>query len=160
MGILQRLGGAAAILVASLGPAIAGQGCSASAVDLRGDFGTVRMRTELAITPDEQARGLMYREELPRLGSMLFVNGRERPLSFWMRNTLIPLDMLFIDDTGTVVRIHENAVPLDETPISSGEPALAVLEINGGLSAELGIEEGAVLRSPAMPQDSAAWPCD
>ena len=159
MGILQHLSVACAGIVLA-GTAAAAASCDAGRVDLRGDFGTVRFSTELAITDAEQARGLMFRETLGRMASMLFVNGDERMLSFWMRNTLIPLDMLFIDEAGTVVRVHPEAVPLDETPISSGEPALAVLEINGGLAEDLGIEPGAVIRSPAMPQDTAAWPCD
>ncbi|WP_208454546.1 DUF192 domain-containing protein [Jannaschia marina] len=135
-------------------------GCSADAVDVRGDFGTVRFSVELARTPQEQARGLMFRENLPRMAGMLFVYPRESGnVAFWMRNTLIPLDMIFVDGTGTIVRIHENAVPLDETPIPAGAPTLAVLEINGGLSATLGLDPGDELRSPALPQDTAAWPC-
>ncbi|QFU08411.1 hypothetical protein PARPLA_03010 [Rhodobacteraceae bacterium THAF1] len=98
-------------------------------------------------------------ESMPTMQGMLFVYESEQPASFWMRNTLIPLDMLFMDDSGTITHIHENAVPLDETPIPGGDKVRAVLEINGGLSARLGIEEGTVLRHPALPQDEAAWAC-
>ena len=101
----------------------------------------------------------MHVESMPTMKGMLFVYERSQPASFWMRNTLIPLDMIFMDETGTVTRIHENAVPLDETPIPGGDSVRAVLEINGGLSSRLGIDEGTVLRHPAMPQDAAAWPC-
>jgi uncharacterized membrane protein (UPF0127 family) len=129
-------------------------------VDIRGDWGSARFRVELAITPQEQARGLMFREELGRMQGMLFVYDRQQPLAFWMRNTLIPLDMIFVDETGTVINVHAEAVPLDETPIRSEAPGLAVLEINGGMADTLGIGPGDVLRSPAMPQDRAAWACD
>lgn len=172
MGIFQRLifqrlisGFALALCITGAGPAIAqartpAQVCAPEVVDIRGDFGSVRFTVELALTPQEQARGLMFREKLPRMGGMLFVYPREANVSFWMRNTLIPLDMIFVDDTGTIVRVHAEAVPLDETPIPAGAPTLAVLEINGGLAATLGIDEGDTLRSVALPQDKAAWPCE
>ncbi|TFL17077.1 DUF192 domain-containing protein [Jannaschia formosa] len=149
---------AALAVLALAGPAAAS--CDPGHVDLRGDFGTVRFRVELALTPQEQARGLMHREEMARMAGMLFVYDRQQPLSFWMRNTLIPLDMIFLDETGTVINIHPDAVPLDETPIRSEAPGLAVLEINGGMAETLGLGPGDELRSPAMPQDLAAWPCD
>ncbi|PWJ19208.1 DUF192 domain-containing protein [Jannaschia seohaensis] len=157
MGILHRVI-AAALAVAISGPALAA--CDPGRVDLRGDFGTVRFRVELALTPEEQARGLMFREEMARMAGMLFVYPRQQRLAFWMRNTLIPLDMIFLDETGTVINVHAEAVPLDETPILSEAPGLAVLEINGGMAATLGIGPGDELRSPAMPQDRAAWPCE
>ncbi|MEM7471144.1 MAG: DUF192 domain-containing protein [Pseudomonadota bacterium] len=134
--------------------------CSADHVDLRGDWGKVRFKVEVADDPQERSQGLMHRETMPRMSGMLFIYQRPEPLAFWMRNTLIPLDMLFIDGTGTVVHIHENAIPLDETPISGGpEPLLSVLEINGGMSARLGLTIGSQLRHPELPQDQAAWPC-
>lgn len=168
MGIFRGLTGLlaaaiAAVTLAGAGPAAAqsaGPACTLDAVDLRGDFGTVRFRAEIARTPAEQARGLMFRETLPRMAGMLFVYPREQNVAFWMRNTLIPLDMIFVDGAGRVVRVHENAVPLDETPIPGGAPTLAVLEINGGLAATIGIDAGDELRSPAMPQTDAAWPCN
>ncbi len=88
---------------------------------------------------------------------MLFVYDRERPVSFWMKNTLIPLDMIFADAEGRVVAIHENAIPHDETPIPSGAPSQYVLEINGGLASTLGIEVGSEMQHPAI--EAAAWPC-
>lgn len=134
--------------------------CAPDRVDLRGDWGQVRFSVEVADTGPERSRGLMFRESMPRSSGMLFVYQRPEPLAFWMRNTLISLDLLFLDDTGTVVTIHENAVPLDETPLSGGpDPLLAVLEINGGLAAQLGITVGSQLRHPQLPQQQAAWPC-
>ena len=164
MGILPEIarGAVAALFAVVLLPAgtVLAQGtCDEGRVDLRGDFGTVRFGVELARTPEEQARGLMHRESMPAMAGMLFVYPRESDVSFWMRNTLIPLDMVFVDAAGVVVGVHENAVPLDETPIPSGAPTLAVLEINGGMARRLGIDPGDEMRSPVLPQDEAAWPC-
>ena len=101
----------------------------------------------------------MHREKLATSAGMLFVYDRPQRVSFWMRNTLIPLDMIFLDRDGRVKRIHENAVPLDETGIEGGTGIQYVLEINGGLAGRLGITEGSELRHPAI-QPSPAWPCD
>ncbi len=144
------------ILVLMAGAAHAS--CDAARVDLRGDWGQARFSVEVADTPASRSQGLMNRETLPRSAGMLFVYERPQPVSFWMRNTLIPLDMIFMDETGTVQRIHENAIPLDETGIPGGENIQFVLEINGGLAGRLGIEEGSVLRHPAIG-DNAAWSC-
>ena len=97
---------------------------------------------ELALTPEEQAKGLMYRTTLADNAGMLFYFGAEAPRSFWMRNTLIPLDIIFVKLDGTIHHIHENAIPKDETPIPSLGDVGAVFEINGGLSKKLGIKPG------------------
>ena len=91
---------------------------------------------------------------------MLFVYDAPQRVSFWMQNTLIPLDMIFMDETGTVTRIHENAVPLDRTSIPGGDAVQFVLEINGGMSDTLGIDEGSEMRHPAVDPDLAAWPAN
>ena len=132
--------------------------CSATSLDIRGDFGQVRFNIELADDPAERAEGLMFRDSLPQSAGMLFVYERTQPLSFWMKNTEIPLDMIFIDAAGVVQHIHANAVPHDLTPIRGGE-GLAVLEINGGLAARLGLRAGAEVRHPAFDADIANWPC-
>jgi len=90
---------------------------------------------------------------------MLFIYNRPTSLSFWMRNTLIELDMLFVDATGVIRNIHERAIPLDETPIFGGDGLTHVLEINGGLARTLGIKVGDQLRHPSFEQSTAAWPC-
>ena len=95
---------------------------------------------------------------MARSAGMLFVYDSPQRVAFWMRNTLIPLDMIFIDATGTVARIHENAVPLDETAIPGGDAIQYVLEINAGLSSRLGIDAGTVLRHPAFGEN-AVWGC-
>ena len=120
----------------------------------------MRFRVVVADTPQERAQGLMHVPEMPRMSGMLFVYERPQAVSFWMENTLIPLDMLFIDARGHVVHIHENAIPLDRTPIRGGDEILAVLEINGGMSEMLNLQVGAVIRHPQMPQQGALWPCE
>ena len=97
---------------------------------------------ELVDTPQSRAQGLMNRKELAPDAGMLFDFFADREVSFWMRNTLIPLDMLFITSTGEISNIHANAVPHDETGIPSDGPVQFVLEIPGGRSAELGIKAG------------------
>lgn len=148
---------ALAIWLATFGGAWAE--CAQDRVDLRGDFGQVRFTVEVADTPQERSLGLMHRESMPRSAGMLFVYERPQRVSFWMRNTLIPLDMIFLDETGTVQRVHANAVPLDETGIPGGDAIQFVLEINGGLTGRLGISEGAELRHPAIGDD-AVWSCN
>ena len=134
-------------------------GCSENRVDLRGAWGTASFSVEVADDVAERAQGLMHRESLPQSAGMLFAYDRSQYVAFWMRNTLIPLDMIFMDDTGRVTRVHENAVPLDETGIEGGDDIKFVLEINGGLSRQLGIAEGSELRHPVVGA-SAAWACD
>lgn len=146
------------VLVA-LFPGVAAADCRPGRVELRGAFGTASFAVEVADDVGERAQGLMFRENLPASAGMLFVYDRPQATQFWMENTLIPLDMIFIDETGTVTRVHENAVPLDRTPIDGGEGVLAVLEINGGLAGAIGIAPGAELRHEIMPQESAVWPC-
>lgn len=134
--------------------------CSPDVVQLRGEWGLARFAVELADDEAERAQGLMHRESMPQSAGMLFVYPEPRMVGFWMKNTLIPLDMIFVDSTGTVQRVHSNAVPGDLTPIMGGsDTILAVLEINGGLSRKLGIAPGTQLRHPAFAPDRAAWSC-
>jgi len=97
---------------------------------------------EMARSSQEQAQGLMFRTELAPDVGMLFPFPTPKPASFWMKNTVIPLDLLFVRADGTVESIAANAVPYSLDPISSGEPVAAVLEIAGGRAAELGIKPG------------------
>jgi uncharacterized protein len=100
---------------------------------------------ELALTQPQMAQGLMYRRTLAPDAGMLFDYGAPQPVAFWMKNTLIPLDMIFIGADGTVVDFHERAVPLSLDPIESKVPARAVLEVNGGTVARLGLKVGDVV---------------
>ncbi|GAA4712840.1 DUF192 domain-containing protein [Sphingomonas lutea] len=101
-----------------------------------------RFTVEVARTAEEQAQGLMFRESLADDRGMIFPFEPPREAGFWMKNTLIPLDMIFIRADGTIARIAANTVPHSLEPVQSGEPVAAVLEIRGGRSAELGIKEG------------------
>jgi len=133
--------------------------CAPETVELRGEFGSARFNVEVADEPAERNVGLMNRESMAASAGMLFVYEAPQRATFWMRNTLIPLDMIFADETGTVTGVHENAVPLDETVIDGGPGVQYVLEINGGLAGAMGIDAGDEMRHPAIPSDVAAWPC-
>jgi uncharacterized membrane protein (UPF0127 family) len=133
--------------------------CREDAVILRGDWGQARFSVEIAATAEERARGLMFRESLPKSSGMLFLYEDPQPLSFWMKNTLIELDMIFFDSSGTVQTIHHRAKPGDLQPKAGSGDLIAVLEINGGLARSLGISNGSQIRHPAFEGSSAAWPC-
>ena len=113
---------------------------------IRSDGRTHEFIVEVARTAEEQATGLMNRPALEPGRGMLFPYDPPRMTSFWMKNTLIPLDLIFIRADGTVARIAANAEPMSLAPIPSLEPVAAVLEIPGGRSAELGIEAGDMVR--------------
>lgn len=143
----------------NLAAGAAAAACTPGTVELRGDWGMTRFTVEIADDPQERALGLMHRTEMAKRHSMLFLYERPGRVQFWMRNTLIPLDMIFMGEDGVVRRVHHMAQPLDETTIDGGPGVLAVLEINGGLARDLGIAEGTVLRHPQLDQTVAAWPC-
>ena len=109
---------------------------------IHSDNGDHSFKVEIVNTPESRAKGLMYVQELAPDAGMLFDFLEEREVSFWMRNTYIPLDMLFIRADGVVANIHVNARPHDVTSIPSDGPVQFVLEIPGGRSDELGIEAG------------------
>ncbi len=104
--------------------------------------GERKIEIEVARSPDEQAKGLMFRTDLPDTKGMLFPYPQPRELTMWMKNTYIPLDMVFILPNGVVHRIEVRTEPLSETVISSGVPAAAVLELAGGAAARLGLKAG------------------
>jgi len=108
----------------------------------------IKFNIELALDEAQRARGLMFRDKLGPYDGMLFDFYREAPVSFWMKNTLIPLDMVFIAGDGTIRHIHANAVPLSTDAIPSEFPVRAVLEINGGSARLLGIKPGDKVRHP------------
>jgi uncharacterized protein len=112
--------------------------------------GPAHFTVELATTPAQRELGLMFRQALPPDAGMLFIYPDEESVAFWMKNTLIPLDMLFIGADGHIRHIAERTVPLNETPISSIEEVRAVLEVNGGTVSRLGIKQGDVVRASAL----------
>ena len=125
----------------------------------------VEVRVEIADDPAERAQGLMNRRALAPDSGMLFIYESPGSVSFWMKNTLIPLDMIFMDARGTIRHIHPQAEPLDLTPIPGNRPGdplpdrLMVLEIAGGEAARMGLKEGMAMAHPRLDQKQAAAPC-
>ncbi|MGV6804238.1 MAG: DUF192 domain-containing protein [Ruegeria sp.] len=138
---------------------VAAAECRLNRLDVRNEQAQVRFVVELAVTPQERSQGLMFRESMPQRSGMLFIFDPPQPVAFWMKNTLIPLDMIFVDKTGLVTRVHKGAVPGDLTPIEGGDSVFAVLEINAGLAARYSIEPGTVMRHEFFSQGPAIWPC-
>ncbi|MBT2132581.1 DUF192 domain-containing protein [Aliiroseovarius lamellibrachiae] len=134
--------------------------CREERVDLRGAWGQAGFTVEVAQTHRDRAKGLMGRTEMPLGQGMLFVYPFAHEPAFWMKNTLIPLDMLFLTTDGRVAFIHKNAQPGDLTPVSGGKGVRYVLELNGGLAEKIGITVGSQLKSPFIKQRVALWPCD
>ena len=99
---------------------------------------------EMALSPVDQKIGLMYRKAIAKNGGMLFWMGPPpRPVSFWMKNTYVPLDMIFVAEDGKILHIHPQATPLSLDPVSSMHPVVAVIELKGGRAEDLGIVPGA-----------------
>lgn len=107
-------------------------------------------QVEIAESPDQRAQGLMFRRQMAADAGMLFLFGGSRERAMWMKNTLIPLDMLFIDETGEIVRIEERTVPHSLRVIKSGQPVSAVLELNAGTTSRLAIKPGDRVIHPAF----------
>lgn len=114
--------------------------------------GRHRFKVEIADDELERNRGLMFRRSLAADRGMLFIFPSERPVAFWMRNTLIPLDMIFVRADGTIRSIAHQTTPLDETPVPSGGPILAVLELAGGRAQSLGVQPGDRIVHRAFPR--------
>jgi uncharacterized membrane protein (UPF0127 family) len=112
--------------------------------------GPVILFVEVVDTNKTRASGLMFREELAPNAGMLFDFKREQPVSFWMKNTFIPLDVFFIKADGRIVNIAKRAVPHSERSIASDEPVLGVLETNAGVADRLGIKLGDIVRHPVF----------
>jgi len=108
----------------------------------------IKFDIEMALTEPQREHGLMFRKSLGPYEGMLFDFYREQPVSFWMKNTLIPLDMVFIAADGTIRHVHANAKPLSTDTIPSEYPVRAVLEINGGTAGLLGIKPGDKVKHP------------
>jgi uncharacterized membrane protein (UPF0127 family) len=113
--------------------------------------GTLHYKVEVALTAQEQERGLMFRTSLPERGGMIFPMKPSRWATFWMKNTLIPLDLIFIREDGHIARIAANAPPESLDLIESGEPVASVLEIIGGGAAAAGIAPGDIVRWQNRP---------
>jgi uncharacterized protein len=114
--------------------------------------GDIPVKVEVVATEAKIEKGLMYRQHLPLDSGMLFMMGRENQWSFWMRNTLIPLDMIFIGKDMTIAGIVENAEPLTESLRQVDKPSLYVLEVNGGFTRKAGVVAGAKVRFENVAQ--------
>lgn len=131
--------------------------CAPDAVSFRD--AKARFTVEIADTTAERAQGLMNRESLGSSQGMLFVYQAPGHPHFWMKDTLIALDMIFIGPDGLVTRVHSNAVPHDETAIDGGPGVQYVLEINGGLAEAIRLKPGDAMIWPGLG-DAAAVPCN
>jgi uncharacterized membrane protein (UPF0127 family) len=135
-GAAWSMGAAAALETASL--------------TIKSQSSEYKFEVEIADDAEERAQGLMFRKNLPANAGMLFIYPTVQDVAFWMKNTLIPLDMLFIAADGHILRIEKHATPMSETAIPSGAPVKAVLEVNGGLTDELGVQAGDLVNYPGL----------
>jgi uncharacterized membrane protein (UPF0127 family) len=133
---------AAVLLPASVAAAPAAMTFEESALTIAAAEDSFEFQVELAVSPEQRSRGLMFRESLEEDRGMLFDFGRPQVVSMWMRNTYVPLDMLFIDAAGRITQIAADTQPLSDTVVASRAPVRAVLELRAGVSAKLGIEPG------------------
>jgi hypothetical protein len=120
-------------------------------LDITSNSGVTHFKVEVVDTEASRERGLMCRTAMPADHGMLFDFKDAKPVSFWMKNTLIPLDMLFIDENGRIVAIAHGARPLDESPIGSGAPVLGVLEINGAQADKDRVQVGDYVKNRIFP---------
>ncbi|MFZ1427881.1 MAG: DUF192 domain-containing protein [Geminicoccaceae bacterium] len=139
---------AAALLALLLPPWAAPKALAPDELSIVTPGGALHFTVELASTPGERERGLMYRRGMQPDHGMLFDFQTEQRVAFWMRNTPLPLDILFIDNAGTIVQVTPDAVPYSETLIPSAQPVRAVLELNAGTAKRLGIVPGARVEHP------------
>jgi len=130
------------VLVALLIGAVPARSAGTQTLEIASKTGVHVFSVEIAENDADRARGLMFRKSLPEGTGMLFDFKQEEPVNFWMENTYIPLDMIFIQADGRILRIAENTTPLSKKLVPSGGPVLAVLEVIGGTARKLGIAPG------------------
>lgn len=151
---LRLLGHVAAVFVLLAAPAwaqpVALQTFNAAPLVIDTAHGPQRFTVELALTAAQQHQGLMFRRHLAADAGMLFVMPEPQIMQFWMHDTYIPLDMIFIAPGGRIVGYHKRAMPMSDAIIVSQAPAIAVLEVNGGTVDRLGIKVGDVVRAAAL----------
>jgi uncharacterized membrane protein (UPF0127 family) len=141
--------GVALLCLTSLGAGTA-RAADLPTIEIVSKTGVHVFTVELARNDEERAQGLMFRKELPEGRGMLFDFQRDQDVSFWMKNTYIPLDMIFIRGDGRILRIAENTEPFSERQVPSGGPVRAVLEVIGGTAKKLGIEPGDKVAAPML----------
>ena len=150
--MLDRLARGAALSLLALGIFAQATGFAAGSgtLVLKTESGDHSFNIEVATTNHERALGLMFRRSLPENGGMLFLYDRPQPAAMWMKNTLIPLDMIFIAADGRVHRIEQNAEPHSTALIPSEGPIVGVLELNGGEAAKIGLKRGDKVLYPGL----------
>lgn len=131
-GAIRLLSAIMALFLFSVAGTVAQVVFQTEQLTIRTESGPKVFTVEVAVDSLQRQQGLMFRKNMASNAGMLFDFGSSRDVAMWMKNTLIPLDMLFIDDKGVVRHIHEGAKPHDETPLPSGGPVKFVLELNGG----------------------------
>ena len=141
----KRLAFGMAVLLGAGGTAFADPGTALQALEIDTASGPHRFAIELMSTDAEREHGLMNRHSLPRDQGMLFDFHVQQPVTFWMKDTYLPLDMIFVSKEGRVVSVKHDAKPLDETLIASGSPTLGVLEVNAGVAGAIGVKVGDVV---------------
>jgi uncharacterized protein len=139
--LLARIA-AACLMAAVLSVPLAAIAAGTGTLVLKTDSGEHSYSVEVADTDRERARGLMFRRSLPDTSGMIFLYEPPQPVGMWMRNTYIPLDMIFIAADGTVRRVAANTEPFSTDIIASGGPVAAVLELNAGQAARIGVKPG------------------
>lgn len=115
---------------------------SAASLMIETQNGSIHLKTEIADDNEKRARGLMFRDSIPSDYGMIFLFPKKEIVYMWMKNTKIPLDMLFFDETGAILKIIENTVPYDLKLLSSVEPVIGVVEVQGGFSQKNQIKIG------------------
>jgi len=145
---MVRLGSLALLVLALSVPSETVRAAGEQTVEIASKTGVHSFTVEVVDNDADRAKGLMYRRELPEGRGMLFDFRRDQEVSFWMQNTYIPLDMIFIRGDGRVLRIEENTEPLSTRMIPSRGPVRAVLEVIGGTSRKLGIAPGDRVAAP------------
>jgi uncharacterized protein len=144
LSLPKRLGGALAafLLIAGMSALAASITFEEAPLTIDAGSGQFEFQVEMAVSPEQRGLGLMFREDLAEDRGMLFDFGRLQRASMWMRNTYVPLDMLFIDPEGRITQIAADIRPLSDAVIASREPVRAVLELRAGVTAKLGIRPG------------------
>ena len=136
-----------ALLLVTL-PAQALENFATSELTVQTAGGPQKFAIELALSDAQMEQGLMFRRSMPANAGMLFDFKHPTNVTMWMKNTLIPLDMLFLDNSGRIIDIHERAVPYSTDIIASRVPSRYVIELNGGTVARLGVKPGDQVTSP------------
>ena len=133
--------------------------CAEDHVHLSGTWGVARFEVELADDDAERAQGLMHRDSMERFSGMLFVYDAPQKVAFWMKNTLISLDILYFTAQGQLLNLHENAVPGDLALLRSSGPVQYVLEINAGLAKTLKLSSDTVLMHASLVRGEKTLTC-